>query len=167
MMRPVSRQSRDRHGQDHDPDAAIKEGGNHDDERQEGNAEGDIRRAHQDRLDPAAVIAGQQAHHRSDHGDRGRSGKSHQQRRARAMDQLRKDIAPDVGCAQQELLAGLLVGQPDAVFFDDLQGIIGRDDRGEDGDEEEDHEDDQADQRQAIALEDFQIGLPKLHGQAL
>ncbi len=42
----------------------------HDDQRQKRDAKGDVGQAHQPRIDPPAVVAGNQADDRADEGDR-------------------------------------------------------------------------------------------------
>ena len=68
-----------RHGDDDVPDRRLQKGGQHDDEGQEGNAEGDVGQPHQHRIDPAAEIAGNQPDDGADESDHEGRGDADQQ----------------------------------------------------------------------------------------
>ena len=94
---------------DHEDDfgqTAPPDGDDHQRQRQVGDDEQEIDDAHEQVVDFAAEISGDQPDARADNHGHERGGEADQQRDARAVDQLAEDILPGVVCAEQMRGAG-------------------------------------------------------------
>ena len=140
----------------HDPDR----------EQEQRHREDDVGDPGDDRVDPAAEEAGQDAED-DPHRDRDRGGEhAHHQRDARAVDRAHEDVAPVVVGSEPEARRRS-VGDPEDVGGLALEELVGpvtherREQRREDG--HEDQEDDQSEprEREAVLREALPEELPR------
>ena len=129
----------------------------HEDEcqQQAGEAQDQIHDAHDDDIDPAAEIAGEEAEDDAAHHRDGDHHRADQQRIAGAIDEAREQVTANrVGA---EDVAGVAAGLPDRGQEERglvlLFGQMGGEERGEDGDQHQQHEDHEADDSAAVHRE--------------
>src|SRR5713101_4580948 len=141
-------------GQDDDdvPHAGAHHGRKEDREGQRRERQPRVRDAHDHLVDPAAEIAGQDAEPRADDAGDDDGGEAHDHGHARAEDEARQHVAPDVVGAEEVRLAaaGLPCGRTEAVAEHADLGVVRRDKVGEHGYERDDADDDHGDPREAL-----------------
>ncbi len=118
-----------------------------DGQKHEREGEQHIEGAHDDLIDPAAEIGGQQAEHQADHHRAQRRHDSDQKRDARAPEEPGKNIASvTVGTEHKTTVARWRI----AHRVHRLVGFVRTEIGGEDRDDDDDEEEDQRDDRRAV-----------------
>ncbi len=116
------------------------------------DGEGDIGQAHDDDLDPAAEIAGEQAQRRADRNGDAEHHQRQQQRDAQPEDDAAEDVAADIVGAEPVFRRGGQVAGAEVDDRADMLGV-GRDPRREDGGEDREDDDGRTDHGGRVARE--------------
>src|SRR2546421_7549697 len=133
--------------------ARPHDGGQEDREGQRRQRQPRVGHAHDDLVHPAPEVTGEDPQHRADHAREDDRGEADHHRDARAEDQAREHVAPDVVGAEQVRGAAALLPRrrPEALAEQAHLGIVGDDHVGEDGQERDHGQDGDGHHRPAFA----------------
>ena len=139
----------DGHGDDGVDEAGTEHGGGDDHQEHAGDGLDDVQNAHDEVVDPAAVVARDGADRAADERCQGNGTDADRDGIARADDDAAEDVAPEVVAAEPVLGGGA------GVDGQKVHGgvVIGRDHRGEDGDDDLQDEDHEADHGELVLAE--------------